>query len=148
MNEPFLQTNIQKVHYILVNRLLDDGRKHTCPGEAAAIERVCDSRTTLQVREWNNENKTVSQNAISNLTKCGNCDLISTSLPELLIQTMSLVLGVNNPAIDNLVQSSLESKDEDLRLEWISWWKITNIEPTQIDNVHCAHRYNDKIMLF
>ena len=50
-------------------------------------------------------------------------------------------------AIDNLVQSSLESEDEDLRLEWIPCNEITNIEPTQIDNVHYAHRYSDKIML-
>src|SRR6185312_9423227 len=54
---------------------------------------------------------------------------------------------VNNPAIDNLVQSSLESEDKYLRLEWIPYSQITDIEPTQIDNVHYAHRYNDKITL-
>ena len=68
-----------------------------------------------------------------------------------LIQTMSLVPGVNNPAIDNLVQSTLESEDKYLRLEWIPYNEITNIEPTQIDNVHYArHRrryFFGKIML-
>ena len=35
-----------------------------------------------------------------------------------LIKTMSLALGtVNNSAIDNFVQSSLESENKDLRLE-------------------------------
>src|SRR6185437_4910325 len=51
---------------------------------------------------------------------------------------MSLVPGVNNPAIDNLVQSSLESEDKRLRLEWIACSEFINIEPTQIDNVHYA----------
>src|SRR6185437_5766754 len=51
---------------------------------------------------------------------------------------MSLVL---NPAIDNLAQSSLESEDKGLRLEWIPCSQITDIEPTQIiDNVHYATR--------
>ena len=49
---------------------------------------------------------------------------------------MSLAPGINNPAIDKLVQSSLESENEDLRLEWVPYKKITNIEPTQSDNVH------------
>jgi len=49
---------------------------------------------------------------------------------------MSLVPGVNNPAIDNLVQSSLESEDKYSRIEWIPYEEITNIESTQIDNVH------------
>src|SRR6185312_3105768 len=40
--------------------------------------------------------------------------------------------------IDDLIQSSLESKDEYLRLEWIPCSEITNIEPTQIDNVNYA----------
>ena len=54
---------------------------------------------------------------------------------------MSLASGaVNNPAINELVQSSLESKDENLRLEWIPCSKITNIKPTQIDNVYNAVR--------
>src|SRR6185312_735487 len=60
---------------------------------------------------------------------------------------MSLVPEVNNPAIDNLVQSSLESEDKYLRLEWIPYEEITNIKPTQISIVHYAHRYNNKIML-
>ena len=45
---------------------------------------------------------------------------------------------VKNPAIDSLVQSSLESEDDDLRLGWIPCSQITDIEPTQIDNVHYA----------
>src|SRR5581483_12251081 len=53
---------------------------------------------------------------------------------------MSLVPGVNNPAIDNLVQSSLESEYKYLRLEWIPCLEFTNIEPTQIDNVYNAIR--------
>src|SRR6185312_5363778 len=64
-----------------------------------------------------------------------------------LIQTMSLVPGVNNPAIENLVQSSLESESEYLRLEWMPYEEITCIKPTQVDNIHYAHHYNDKIML-
>src|SRR6185369_10925609 len=45
---------------------------------------------------------------------------------------------VNNPAIDNVIQSSLESENEYLRLEWIPCSQITDFEPTQIDNVHYA----------
>src|SRR5437764_12859856 len=55
---------------------------------------------------------------------------------------MSLTSGVNNPAIDNLVQSSEIGK------EWIPYEEITNIEPTQIDNVYYAISkqtwYNDE----
>src|SRR6185312_6591412 len=43
---------------------------------------------------------------------------------------------VNNPAIDNLVQSSLESEYENLRLEWIPCSEFINIEPTQVDNIN------------
>jgi len=49
---------------------------------------------------------------------------------------MSLVPGIkdmHNPAIDNLVQASL-------RLEWISHEEITDIKPTQVDNVYNATR--------
>ena len=53
---------------------------------------------------------------------------------------MSLASGFNNPAIDNLVQSSLESENKYLRLKWIPYSEITNIKPTQIDNVYCAVR--------
>jgi len=60
---------------------------------------------------------------------------------------MSLVPGVNNPAIDNLVQSSLESEDKYLRLEWIPCSEFINIKPTQIDNVYYAGRDGVKIML-
>src|SRR5581483_3528346 len=56
---------------------------------------------------------------------------------------MSLVPGVNNPAIDNLVQSSLESEDKQLRLEWIPCSEFINIEPTQIDNICYATRKGD-----
>ena len=45
---------------------------------------------------------------------------------------------VNNPAIDNLVQSPLGSENEDLRLKWIPHKEITNVKPTQIDNVYYA----------
>ena len=47
---------------------------------------------------------------------------------------------VNNPAIDKFIQSSLESEDKSLRLEWISCSEFTDIEPTQIDNVYYAIR--------
>ena len=60
---------------------------------------------------------------------------------------MSLVPGVNNPAIDNLVQSSLESEDKYSRLEWIPCSDITDIEPTQISTVHYASHYSVKIIL-
>ena len=50
------------------------------------------------------------------------------------------LIVVYNPAIDNLVQSSLESKNEDLRLEWIPYEEIIDIKPTQIDNVYYAIR--------
>src|SRR6185312_15465365 len=57
---------------------------------------------------------------------------------------MSLVPGLNTPAIDNLVQSSLESENKDLRLEWT--YGETNIKPTQIDNVYSG-RY-DRTLVF
>src|SRR6185369_17307943 len=61
---------------------------------------------------------------------------------------MSLASGtVNNSAIDNLIQSSLESENEDLRLKWIPYEGITNVKPTQIDNVHYASHGVDRIML-
>ena len=49
---------------------------------------------------------------------------------------MSLASEINNPAIDSLVESSLESKEELLRLKWISCTDITDVEQTQIDNVY------------
>ena len=51
---------------------------------------------------------------------------------------MSLASGVNSPVIDNLVQSSLESENEDLILKWIPY-----------DNAICNNDnvYKDKIML-
>ena len=58
-----------------------------------------------------------------------------------LIQIMSLASGtVNNPAIDNLVQSSYVDKYKYYTLEWIPQSQITDIEPTQIDNVYYAIR--------
>ena len=64
---------------------------------------------------------------------------------------MSLAPGVDNPTIDNLVQSSLESENIYLRLEWIPRSLITDIEPTQTNNIHYAihkQKYRDgKIML-
>src|SRR5437764_10405301 len=55
---------------------------------------------------------------------------------------MSLASGVNNPAIDNLVRSSLESKYYN-KLEWIPYEEITNMEPTQSDNVYYGIRNHD-----
>ena len=61
---------------------------------------------------------------------------------------MSLALGtVNNSAIDNFVQSSLESENKDLRLEWIFCSEFTDKEPIQIDNVYYASRKQTTIML-
>ena len=57
---------------------------------------------------------------------------------------------VNNPAIDNLVQSSLESENEYDKLEWIPCSEIIDIESSQTDNVYYAirkHAYEEKIML-
>ena len=51
---------------------------------------------------------------------------------------MSLASAVNNPAIDSLVESSLESKEEHLRFEWISYEEITNIKPTPTDTIYYA----------
>src|SRR6185436_15159909 len=50
-----------------------------------------------------------------------------------------------NPAINNLVQSSLGSKH---KLEWISYEKITNIEPTQVNYVYYARTgYDSRVIL-
>src|SRR5439155_11363342 len=56
---------------------------------------------------------------------------------------MSLASEVNNPAIDNLVESSLESKEEYLRLKWISCSDITDIEPTSTNAVYYASRKHE-----
>src|SRR6185369_11590919 len=53
---------------------------------------------------------------------------------------MSLASEVNNPAIDNLVESSLESKNEDLRLKWISCSDITDMVPTSTNAIYYASR--------
>ena len=53
---------------------------------------------------------------------------------------------VSNPAIDNLVQSSLEDENEDLRLEWIFCDNI-NIMPTQVNNVYYANNNNIVLVL-
>src|SRR6185312_5074299 len=50
---------------------------------------------------------------------------------------------VDNPTINNLVETSLESEDKDLRLKWIPYEEITDVEPTQIDNVYYANYYGD-----
>src|SRR6185437_17038131 len=60
---------------------------------------------------------------------------------------MSLASVVaNNPAIDNLVQSSSES-EHNSGLEWIPCSDITDIEPTQIDNAYYAVHNDYKIIL-
>src|SRR6266516_2035480 len=56
---------------------------------------------------------------------------------------MSLASEVNNPAIDNLVESSLESKEELLRLKWISCSDITDIEPTPTNAIYYASRKHE-----
>ena len=54
---------------------------------------------------------------------------------------MSLASGtVNNPAIDSLVQSSLESEKKYLRLKWIPYEEFTNIKPTPTDAIYYASR--------
>src|SRR6185295_2153965 len=60
---------------------------------------------------------------------------------------MSLASGVNNPAIDNLVKSSLESENERLRLGWISYEKFTDIKPAQIGNIYHAHTQSCEMLL-
>src|SRR6185312_5793849 len=55
---------------------------------------------------------------------------------------MSLTSGVvNNPAIDNLVQSCYVNEYKEL--EWIPYEEITDIKPTQIDHVYNATRNDD-----
>src|SRR5437763_5904457 len=56
---------------------------------------------------------------------------------------MSLASKVNYPAIDNLVESSLESENKYLRLELISCSDITDIEPTPTDAIYYAIRKDD-----
>ena len=56
---------------------------------------------------------------------------------------MSLASEVNNPAIDNLVESSLESKNELLRLKWISCSDITDIELTSTNAIYYASRKHE-----
>ena len=52
---------------------------------------------------------------------------------------MSLASGtIKNPAIDDLVQSSLEGENEDLRLKWIPYEEIGDIKPTQVNNIYYA----------
>jgi len=48
------------------------------------------------------------------------------------------VTEVSYPAIDNLVESSLESESEDLRLKWIPYKEITNIKLTTTDAIYYA----------
>src|SRR6185369_7720015 len=56
---------------------------------------------------------------------------------------MSLASEVNNQAIDNLVESSLESKNELLRLKWISCSDITDIELTPTNAIYYASRKHE-----
>ena len=56
---------------------------------------------------------------------------------------MSLASEVNNPAIDNLIKSSLESKNGNLRLKWIPCSDITDIEPTPINAIYYANRKHE-----
>src|SRR5690349_4521135 len=58
------------------------------------------------------------------------------------VQTMTTLASeaVNNSAIDELVQSSLESINGGLRLEWIPSEKITDVMSVQSDNVYYAIR--------
>src|SRR6185312_7990682 len=67
----------------------------------------------------------------------------------LIIITMSSVPRVNNLAIENLIQSSLESKR---KLKWISYSDIADVRSSQIDNIYHGIRKrpydnNKKIML-
>ena len=57
---------------------------------------------------------------------------------------MSLLPGANSPAItiDDLIKYSLAS------LEWIPCSQITNIEPTQIDNIYYANSYGEILVFF
>ena len=59
---------------------------------------------------------------------------------QFLILTMSLTLDVDNPAIKNLIQSSLESENDGLRLEWIPYEEI-------IDNVYSIRHGTIKLLL-
>ena len=51
-----------------------------------------------------------------------------------------VVKDIHNPAIDNLIQFSLESENKRLSLEWIPCSEITDIKSTPIDAVHYAIR--------
>ena len=58
---------------------------------------------------------------------------------------MSLTLGVvNNQALDDLIQSSLESEH---KLKWIPHEEIVDIKPTQIDSVYYDIHKQTVIML-
>ena len=58
---------------------------------------------------------------------------------------MSLASGtINNPAIDSLIQSSLESENEYLRLKWIPYEEFTNIKPTPTDAIYYASRKHEQ----
>src|SRR5437763_586465 len=60
---------------------------------------------------------------------------------------MSLVPKVNyNPALDDLVQSSLAG-ESDGKLEWIPYSEVTRIRSSPIDNVCYARTRNSKIIL-
>src|SRR6185436_20279501 len=69
----------------------------------------------------------------------GECLRVVSIGKSFYFRTMSLVLETCTP-IDNLIQSSLESENNDLRLEWIPCSQITNIESIRIDNIYYAIR--------
>src|SRR6185312_13010637 len=54
--------------------------------------------------------------------------------------------NIRNLAIDGLIQCSLSDKYCQ-KLEWIPFWRINDIKPTQIDNVHYGRAYNCKLTL-
>jgi len=60
---------------------------------------------------------------------------------------MSLASKVNNPVIENLVESSLESENKGLRLGWTPYEEITNIKPTLTDAVYYASHKHKVIVL-
>src|SRR5438105_1174688 len=56
---------------------------------------------------------------------------------------MSLASEVDNSAIDNLVESSLESEKELLRLKWIPCSDITDMVPTPTNAIYYASRKHE-----
>src|SRR6185312_5307712 len=64
------------------------------------------------------------------------------------MSSSSLTPGiVNNPAIDSLIQSSLESENEDLRLRWIVCSDIMDVTSSEVDAVYHAILESMQIIL-